>query len=309
MVTRSRKVASAAADARKRLESDPDDSASHLVLGRYLCFSRGEWPAGLRHLARSADPALKGLARRELSAPKDGAAMAALADAWWAAAQSGPKADAERFRARATDWYRRALPELEGIHKTMAEKRIALAGPAVVPAVYKFANAAALDDFDLHGDVRIAPGGGLEMVKGDPRSFAISRKRYAYPIRLEIDVMCKADGPIDIFPSLFTEADMGGLWFAWGRDHGTATAVQVFDAVNTVGHIPIQPDRVYRILMSVDSNRKFTVEVDGRNVFKTQLPLELKLEGPICLSGGIGHVIYKRVTIEAPLAAIPSPER
>lgn len=125
VVTRGKKLAAAAADARKKLDADPDDPKANLLLGRYLCFSRGDWPAGVAHLAKSADPALKDVARRELSAPEDAAEMGALADAWWAAAEAAPKDDAGPMRVRAASWYRLALPDLTGIRKAMAETRIA----------------------------------------------------------------------------------------------------------------------------------------------------------------------------------------
>ncbi len=49
----------AAQRAKETLAGDPDNAASHLLLGEYLCFVKRDWPAGLEHLARGSDTALK----------------------------------------------------------------------------------------------------------------------------------------------------------------------------------------------------------------------------------------------------------
>ena len=123
-VARGKKLAAAAADARKALDANPDDPKANLVLGRYLCLIRGNWTAGVPRLAKSADPTLRDLARRELAVPKDAAQMAALAADWWSAAERAAKEDAGPFRGRAAHWYLEALPGLEGVPRSLAEKRV-----------------------------------------------------------------------------------------------------------------------------------------------------------------------------------------
>src|SRR5262249_36197055 len=53
----------------KILESRPDDPAANLNAGRYLCFYRGDWEAGLTQLAKGNDSNLAGLAKRDLVQP------------------------------------------------------------------------------------------------------------------------------------------------------------------------------------------------------------------------------------------------
>ena len=125
VVTRARKSADAAASAKAKLAEDPDDPAANATLGRHLCFVTGKWDEGLPHLAKGSDPLLKALAAREARAPDDANAMAALAEAWWKAADKAAKDDAATLRQRAAFWYRLAVPDLTGIKKVAAEKRVA----------------------------------------------------------------------------------------------------------------------------------------------------------------------------------------
>ncbi|MCI0358505.1 MAG: hypothetical protein L0211_08485, partial [Planctomycetaceae bacterium] len=41
-----------------KLKTDPDDAVSHLAAGKFLCFVKGDWPAGLVHLAKGSDESL-----------------------------------------------------------------------------------------------------------------------------------------------------------------------------------------------------------------------------------------------------------
>lgn len=127
VVARARQSAEAAAQAKVKLSTDPDDPAANTTLGRYLCFERGDWEVGLGHLAKGSDASLKALAAQEVPPPQNPAAMAALAERWWTAADQAEKAEAQPLRRRAVYWYERALPDLRGIRKTAAEKRLASA--------------------------------------------------------------------------------------------------------------------------------------------------------------------------------------
>lgn len=116
--------ADAAADeALRRLAEAPDDPHAHGAVGHYLAFNKGDWPAALPHLAGGDDEALRALAGRELAASPDDSY--ALAGAWWdwAETQEAPR-PRSAGRAHAASLYERALPNLKGLHRTVAERRM-----------------------------------------------------------------------------------------------------------------------------------------------------------------------------------------
>ena len=53
--------------AQKTLADQADDEAANLAAGKYLCFVKQDWPAGMAHLAKASDPALADLARKSLT--------------------------------------------------------------------------------------------------------------------------------------------------------------------------------------------------------------------------------------------------
>lgn len=107
------------------LADDPNDAAANLTVGRWRCLSKDDWDKGLPHLAKSDIALLAAAAKKELSDPKEAKDQLSLADAWWEAAdkESVPAAK-HALRSHAGTWYEKALPELGGIDKTKAEKRL-----------------------------------------------------------------------------------------------------------------------------------------------------------------------------------------
>lgn len=102
---------------------------SHLRLGQFLCFAKGDWQSGLPHLAECSDPALVTAATNELAASIDPAAAASvgplkIADGWYDLGQKQRKAAKEEINIHALTWYRRAAPGLKGPAKLKLEKRI-----------------------------------------------------------------------------------------------------------------------------------------------------------------------------------------
>ena len=65
-----------------KVEMKSDDPDANLVVGKYVCFIKGEWPIGLPHLAKSGDETLKTLATRDVGKPPDADARVHLADGW-----------------------------------------------------------------------------------------------------------------------------------------------------------------------------------------------------------------------------------
>ena len=67
----------------EKLEQHPEDAEANLVVGKNLCFRKGDWDDGLDFLARGSDPVLKELAQNDLALPRDAKAQIELGDAWW----------------------------------------------------------------------------------------------------------------------------------------------------------------------------------------------------------------------------------
>jgi tetratricopeptide (TPR) repeat protein len=112
-------------DAQKTLESNPDDAAANLIVGRWFCLEKHDWDEGLPHLARSGDERLRTIAAQELSG-NDGSASAqvSLADAWWELAAKFSEDERVPLLRRARYWYGRVDPgEISGILKLKVEKR------------------------------------------------------------------------------------------------------------------------------------------------------------------------------------------
>ena len=127
-------------DAVARLREAADDEAANLTVGRFKCFVLGDWERGLPMLARAGDAALRSLAERDLRAPGTGDEKAELAEAWWNLADQQSGRAQDQIRSRAAHWYRMALPDLGGLKRTLAQKRIdaapaplAAAGPGTPP--------------------------------------------------------------------------------------------------------------------------------------------------------------------------------
>jgi formylglycine-generating enzyme required for sulfatase activity len=98
--------------AQAALESNPDDAEAHATVGRWHCFVKGDWEAGLSHLAKGSDATLKALAERELAFPQSAEAQVDLADAWWDTAQQAKAETRTPLWLRAGYWYQQAQPQL-----------------------------------------------------------------------------------------------------------------------------------------------------------------------------------------------------
>lgn len=107
-----------------KLAESPDDAEPHLLLGKYLCFYRGDWQQGLPHLSRGSDATLKDLATKSLATPNVALSLAELGDAWWDAAENAKGKDKEALQSGAHLWYSQALPGLAGLNKVKAQKRL-----------------------------------------------------------------------------------------------------------------------------------------------------------------------------------------
>jgi hypothetical protein len=106
------------------LQTKPDDPDANLLVGRALCFQKGEWSKGLPMLAKGSDARLKALAQKDLDQQKEPDAQVEVADSWWDLADAEQGAPRVHLRRRASYWYQQALRTLTGEAQTRAESRV-----------------------------------------------------------------------------------------------------------------------------------------------------------------------------------------
>jgi hypothetical protein len=107
------------------LTGKPDDAEANLVLGTYLCLSKGDWSRGLPALAQGSDAKLKALALADLGSASDPDAQAELAKTYLAQAEGENGAAKAHLQRRACYWYQKAEAHLTGLPRTEATKKIA----------------------------------------------------------------------------------------------------------------------------------------------------------------------------------------
>lgn len=103
------------------LRADPDHQQANATVGRFLCFIKGDWEAGLPLLKIGDSGDIGVLAARDLAGASSEAEQITIGDAWWKISQS---TTAEVFRNgsidRAMHWYRMAFdtltPSLDRMH-------------------------------------------------------------------------------------------------------------------------------------------------------------------------------------------------
>lgn len=111
------------------LEGDPKDGVAHQAIGRVICFAKGDWQAGLPHLAQAMAPGLQRVAQQELGPGRSGgvAEQEAIGKAWWALAKQEPEAEvAKRMRWRSAFWYEMCAGRLKDEARKEAEARLAV---------------------------------------------------------------------------------------------------------------------------------------------------------------------------------------
>jgi hypothetical protein len=126
---RAQKDAVRAKGVQERVDANRATAEDYLMLGEFLCFTKGDWARGLPLLAKSSNAGLKELAMREGTAAADAAAQRELANAWWDLAEKNKGLRRGRMRRHAAAFYQQALDGggLRGLERTQAEKRVAVA--------------------------------------------------------------------------------------------------------------------------------------------------------------------------------------
>jgi hypothetical protein len=109
----------------EQLKTDPKNPEANLEMGKYGCFVKNDWEAGLPHLAKGNDPALKELAEQSLDKDAAPEQIAKVAGRWFDLAEKLKGVEREHVRLYSGELYRAALPNLAGLKKTQAEQRLA----------------------------------------------------------------------------------------------------------------------------------------------------------------------------------------
>ncbi len=119
-----RKQTELAKAAAEVLKQKPDDPDANLTVGKFECFWKNDWDAGLPRLAKSGNANLQGAAKKDLANPDDATEQVHVGDGWWKIAEAEAEPPQNRIKQRAASWYHRALPSLSGLPKAKIESRL-----------------------------------------------------------------------------------------------------------------------------------------------------------------------------------------
>ena len=99
-------------------------AAANRVLAEYLCLVKGEWEKGIAMLALNSDEALQAQAVRDVIGACSPERQKELGDGWWGLSEKADGRASRQLQARAVDWYRRAIPGLNGWDREVTGRRI-----------------------------------------------------------------------------------------------------------------------------------------------------------------------------------------
>jgi hypothetical protein len=109
----------------KKLESDPDSAKDHLAVARWLCFVKGDWEAGVEHLAKSGSSKLARLAQKDLELDvQQQEDVLSLADDWYDIGKNNKGTARRALLSRAHHWYAVAKDLSSGLDREKARQRI-----------------------------------------------------------------------------------------------------------------------------------------------------------------------------------------
>jgi hypothetical protein len=102
----------------------PEDAAANLKVGRFKCFLKGDWKAGLPLLVKGSDKGLAELAKRDLAGAAAVEERLKIGDGWWELAEGAAGLAKLQMQRRACVFYGAAAPGLSGLMKARTEKRM-----------------------------------------------------------------------------------------------------------------------------------------------------------------------------------------
>ena len=160
---------------------------------------------------------------------------------------------------------------------------------------YSFVHAKDCNAFAMQGAHKIRSGGGLKSLRhaqGTPNSRAVTTQHFTSPITIQYQAYCLPDGLHDIW------AGFACLYLHYGTWFNARTALYLGNEEVWLPHDKIIPNHVYQIVLVVDEHRMLTITKDGKQIVQRKLDDNLELSGPVVLGAGLGHVVYKSVTIK-----------
>lgn len=292
------------------LDQHPLDGPANLSAGRYACFVRGDWPAGLVHLAQCSDEALKTLAIREMVQSDDPIHQLELADRWWEMGENYKGWMQRTIRDHAAAWYHTALGNLNGVTLARISQRIKVNATVTTAPFENTVNLLALVD-----PARDAVAGIWKAPNGVLASDDIHHARLAFPyeppeeydLRLEFVVAQKGG-------SLAVLLSQHGTPFGWAMGVQTNHLCR-FESINKRAHagnptevkLALRTDRKYILVLQVRKDG-VTAILDGKTLcqYKTDYkdmsrytPWKMPNEKALGLGSSAGAlVVYSAEVVE-----------
>ena len=111
--------------AREALKDNFRLPKENLEVGFFNCIWKGDWDKGIPYLAKGSEGSLQSLANMEMQSPASAEELVKLGDGWRKLAEETREERSRgHFFKRAADWYNRALPILQGLNRTKAERQL-----------------------------------------------------------------------------------------------------------------------------------------------------------------------------------------
>jgi hypothetical protein len=105
------------------LRKNGSDPSANLAVGKFECFMKGNWQAGLPKLAIGSDPQIQALAIKDRAGVNTAETQTDLGDAWWDLGEHESATAQVNIRLRAAAWYAKAAPHLTGLMQIKAQTR------------------------------------------------------------------------------------------------------------------------------------------------------------------------------------------
>jgi len=197
----------------------------------------------------------------------------------------------------------RAVREEAGeLNKRKTEQKPKAQGPRTRIVAFDLSKPPTLKLFQGGGPVK-PNAGGLEFPGTGGFAWADSTLTFKFPVKVTFVVAAFPDKTFDIEPGIFSSPGgdsftTTGIHLQWGVVWNKKTVLHVFGKGVELPHRPIVEGKFNTVVMAVDKDRKLTIQLNGLVIHQEVIPPHLVLEGSIRCCGGIGHVLYRSVTVE-----------
>jgi hypothetical protein len=140
----------------KTLRAKPSDPQANLAVGKFLCFVKNDWAAGIPLLLHGADETLKAAVNLEINAKlNDPRAARILGDSWWDLSSKAPNAGQVYYQRRARYWYLKSIAnskesERSGLRRQLADRVSAV--PVGAGAIHIVSRVSGAEFVDIYSD-------------------------------------------------------------------------------------------------------------------------------------------------------------